>query len=209
MRNCYIIVPGINTSTKNNFDWFVRLTEDLMRVGSGCPVAIEYRYTTGAIFRRLSQGKRAKEIKNLIEKWSENFNVVLIGHSNGCDLIQRALKITQAKVKNVHAFAGAAEDNIQKTGFYDALNSGRLEKLFVYHSKTDKALGLAARASRIFSFLGLGYGTLGLHGAVNVPNTLKDKVFNFSFDGYGHGTYFKEEYTKTLATILKLEGDLK
>lgn len=201
MRNCYIIVPGIHSSTKNNFDWFVRLAEDIMRKGARNPVALEYRYSTNALTRRAAQQRRARELADIIDKW-QKFNIILVGHSNGCDLIQRALKITHAKVKTVHAFAGACENELKKTGFYDAFVYNRLGKLFVYASKNDRALKYAANISRLFNFIGMGYGLLGYRGATGIPKSFQDKVVNIFDNTLDHNDYFGKFYERTLNTIL-------
>lgn len=202
MRTLYIVIPGIYTSTQKHFDWYVRLAEDIMRRGEGFPVALEYRYNTCAFFRRMQQHKRAQEIANIIESW-DGFNIVLIGHSNGVDLIQRALSIAKSKVDKVFAFGAATYSDLQITGFYKAFKEGRLNNLFVYASKKDAALKYAANLSNLFSFLGLGYGLLGYYGANNIPETFKNKVENIFKNDFRHNDYFSKFYSYSLNEILE------
>jgi predicted alpha/beta hydrolase family esterase len=200
-RFCYIIIPGILNPTDRHFAWFSIMAEDIMHKGYYKPIGIEYRYKACAVFRRARQEKRALEIANIIHRWSD-YKIVLVGHSNGCDLIQRALKITSTPIETVHLIAGACESDITKTSFAKRLEDGSLKKLVCYYSRNDLVLKYAASLSRLFAFLGLGYGRLGLLGGRNVPEKIINKVVNLKFDKLGHSCYFNENNYKHILNLV-------
>lgn len=163
----YLYVNGILTNPKDTKAWTDRAviwTESL-----GKPfTARAYEYFCDAILRRLGQSKRVKDVAAIVEKYDElGFDVCLVGHSNGADIICRLLQDYDLKVKEIHLVAGACERDCNRNGINQALYDDRLDKVFLYCSKMDSALKLARNTHWLLGLVGLGYGTMGLEGPVN------------------------------------------
>ena len=67
----------------------------------------KFEYFSGVITRRFRQQYRAIKLSELIEQY-DGWTIILVGHSNGCDVILRALKLTKVKIGEVHLVARAA-----------------------------------------------------------------------------------------------------
>lgn len=187
MRATYIFVNGIFTVAETSLgkwteaaaQWIDRNTEDS---------AEQFSYWCDVLFRRLLQQKRARELAKILETW-DGRRIVLVGHSNGCDLICRALKLTSVKVAEVHLFAGAVDSSFTKNGLNEAIRQERVGGLFIYSSASDEALRIAG-LSQVFSWLGLGYGNLGLTGPKDATDLAKEHTKEVRRDSYGHSDWF-------------------
>jgi hypothetical protein len=192
MRRVYILVPGIRTRTDDNQAWAVAWSDRIMqRYRRTAPAASEFRYFVGALSRRLSQQRYARQLAAMIEGWYDaGFAIVAVCHSNGADLLSRALRLTGAHLEAAHLIAAACDADIAETGFLDAVENGRLGRVVSYISRSDSALGTWARLSRHWAFLGLGYGTLGYDGPQGVPTELRSRFPVVSRDYLEHGDWF-------------------
>lgn len=164
--------------------------------------AEKWEYLAGPFTRRLRQQSRARKIATLMAYYQEHgIDVILVGHSNGCDLIARVLSLRGVKpwyyrnpVRSAHLFAAAADWGDYRA----ALDAGHLQRLHLYGSDNDRALKLARLSRWSFGWLGLGYGSLGLQTAEveyedrNHRHHLRlgPRVFDHANDSFGHSTWF-------------------
>jgi hypothetical protein len=146
---------------------------------------------------------------------TEASGVVLVGHSNGAEVICRALREVEIgtrgssslqgrhPVAEVHLIAPACEADFDRNGLNAALEYGRVGAVHVYMSGQDRALRLARWSRRLFGWLGLGYGDLGLRGPVNAAG----RVFAHREATFGHSTWFAgAEFERTMQRILAAGG---
>jgi len=159
-------------------------------------------YTCSALFRFWGQRARADELIEIINgyKNDERFDtdIVLVGHSNGNDLIQRILNLG-IHVKEVHCFSPAAFES----DFARAIHKKSFKRMFIYGSPADRALRFARDSqflTRILSFVlklfgvpHLGYGYMGLNGA-SFAAKFPGIVTDCSVAGWDHSTWFEDEH---------------
>lgn len=209
-RTVILAINGIRTKQDfsawtRHFDWWVDSNID------GEVVAERMEYTCSALFRFWGQRARADELIEIINgyKNDERFDtdIVLVGHSNGNDLIQRILNIG-IHVKEVHCFSPAAFE----LDFERAIRKKSFKHMFIYGSPADKALRLARDSqflTRTLSFLlspfgvpPLGYGYLGLNGAcfaARHPGVVTD----CSRADFDHSSWFEESNFESTMELFK------
>lgn len=205
-RTVIIAINGIRTG--NDYDAWPRRFDTWVNTNMDDELVAErFEYTCSATFRFWHQRERADNLLLKINEYKndERFDsdIVLVGHSNGCDLIQRILNLG-IHVKEVHCFAPAAFD----ADFARTIGRKSFKKMFIYGSPMDRALR-AARDSqfltKVLSLLlkplgvpHLGYGFLGLNGAcfaARFPSVVTD----CSQSEYDHSTWFEEDsFEKTM-----------
>lgn len=165
--------------------------------------AEKWEYVCGPLTRRLRQQSRARRIATMLAYYERaGFRIVLIGHSNGCDLIARVLALRAQKtwyfkfpILSAHLFAAAAD----WSDFKGALDRADLLQLHLYGSESDWALKFARVSRALVGWAGLGYGSLGLRSAdveyedrVQLgDNNASPRVFDHSIDSYGHSSWFR------------------
>ena len=209
-RTVILAINGIRTKQDysawtRRFDWWLDSNME------GDIVAERFEYSCSALFRFRKQRARADELVEIINgyKNDERFDtdIVLVGHSNGNDLIQRILNIG-IHVKEVHCFSPAAFE----LDFERAIRKKSFKRMFIYGSPADKALRFARDSqflTRLLSFIlspfgvpHLGYGYLGLNGAefaAKFPGIVTD----CSQPDFDHSTWFEEEYfDKTMSLFM-------
>lgn len=166
--------------------------------------AEKFEYFCDVVFRRLFQGRRAKDLAALIEEYKGD-EIVLVGHSNGCDLILRALKLISpfTQIKAIHFISGASEPDFYKNGLNQALRENRIEQITVYVAGKDLPMKIAAWSGKVLGVFGLGYGTLGRRGAVN--NLHPTKVREIIKPTFGHSDWFDGEAFHELMTEITRE----
>ncbi len=154
--------------------------------------SLEYFCT--AITRAFHQGRRVRRLANLLKEYA-GWSVSIAGHSNGCDIIVRALSKLRREhhritLETVHLACGACHADFQANGLNMGLLTKQIGKVYVYVAGRDKALALAG------SWLGriLGYGTLGLHGPLEVQEAVKERVGTMQWPEYGHSTCFHPKH---------------
>lgn len=202
MRTAIILINGILTDPRDDDAWTDK-AESWLDTHIEDPVAIfRYEYNATPLFRRFKQATRARAIKSLVEMYQHNGDrVVLVGHSNGCDLIARVLRDTQ--VDEVHLISPATDEKELDVGIL----AGNVGLVFLYGSVNDMALKWGAQASRTLSLGLLGYGSLGLRCAAyeaKHPGIVQD----FSNDRYGHRDWLSPDLNlhMTLALIASNAG---
>lgn len=191
--------PGAARGWPERFcDWIHRRKQDELR-------ADRREYFTTAVTRFIGQRKRTDELARKVSSLNNvGYRVVLVGHSNGCDVIGRLLRDIGTKVAACHLFAPAAFEE----DFEDALINSTVEQIHIYGSVNDAALKWGKVTRVLFGWAGLGYGSLGTRGgefAARYPSRVKDHSIN----SFGHSTWFDEGLTfeHTMRSII--ENDIK
>lgn len=166
--------------------------------------AEKFEYSASALLRRWGQKERAENLFWMVSSYLINgWRVVLVGHSNGCDIIARVLSMG-ARVGTVHLFAPAAFE----ADFEKAIAAGAVKRVHIYGSPNDGALLFASRTEKVLRWLHLGYGSMGLRGpafAAKFPGV----VLDHSIPGYDHDTWFLGGPYMTGTVRLVLTNDAK
>lgn len=165
-------------------------------------VGEKFEYACNALTRRIHQASRAQAIAKMIGFYSRSgFEVTLVGHSNGCDIIARVLDQVEG-VHSVHLFAAAAD----AIDFENAIREEKVQIVHLYGSPNDSALKIAGVSRTLFGWLGLGYGSLGRNGA-QLAGRFPTQVFNHEDPTQGHSTWFTrgEQFESTMRQISKNE----
>lgn len=158
--------------------------------------AEKLEYFTGALTRRLFQQRRAEKFARMLERYAAaGFTFSLVGHSNGCDLALRVAHILSGarRIRHLHLVAAAAEADFDKSDLNGLLRDGTVERVQIYASSADKALGFARLTSAPLRLIGLGYGSLGLTGPLAISSAVQDRVSVIDRPGYGHSTWWADE----------------
>lgn len=199
MNTVTIFVPGIlNLPGSNN--WVGKAVTHT-HVDTGQP-AEKVEYFTSALLRPLGQTSRAKKLARVIGFY-QGWNIDLVGHSNGTDVILDGLEIAGwPTVRHLHLIAAACKADFDKNGLNSALQRDRVESVSIYIGEKDLPLKLAGTlVGRL-----LGYGTLGRTGAKN--NRFEDRVREVRFKEFGHSSFFTaENFGQTMDAILQREWD--
>lgn len=203
-RTVFFCINGIKTDPSDSRGWTDEFVSSLNIDTPDWVQAEKFEYYTSALFRRFSQRKRAEELVRKINTYlNAGYRVVLIGHSNGCDLIARVFNMG-VRVDAVHLFAAATEEKY----FEEAIQNKLVRRIHLYGSPNDLALKTASWTSKFLNLFGVGYGSMGLRGntlAEKYPNIVKDH----SIKGYGHSTWFipGDYYNYTLNLLMLNEKE--
>jgi len=151
------------------------------------------------------QRRRARNLARLIDSYKGN-EIHLVGHSNGCDLICRALKQINTPVETIHLIAPATDADFGKNGLNEALSMERLGKVYVYAGEDDWPMKLAYYTRKVLSKIGLGYGSLGYNGPQNIADEdwVERRVTFRIYCDYGHSTFFKPQVFHTIMRTIAL-----
>lgn len=180
-----IVVNGILNNPSDQQSFTDEMTSVLNRRTPAGVKVEKFEYFCSAVFRWLGQRKRAAELaRRVLQYANEGWRVVMIGHSNGCDLIARVL-LMGVKIDSCHLFAPATDEG----HFAIAIGQRLVRRIHIYGSPDDRALSAATWSQRLFGWLGLGYGSMGLRGPAFAASFAN--VFDHSIPGYGHSTWFK------------------
>lgn len=162
--------------------------------------AEKVEYFATAIGRVFGQRRRAYKLARTLEFY-KGWDITLVGHSNGCDVIVDALRDYPAripKLNQVHLLSAACEADFYKNGLNVAILKRWVDRVFVYLAGQDVWLRLA------HSHLGalLGYGTLGLHGPLNVALDCEDHIKVLTEPDYGHSDWWtRANFERTMTAI--------
>lgn len=212
MRTVIVFVPGILSWPGTAEGWTDRAVT--WTHGHTDARAEKFEYWSGIIFRRLRQDWRAAHLANLLSFY-HSFgyqSVNLVGHSNGCDVILRALRKSPQNVDSIHFVAPACDTN-EACSMFRYLRLRRfLRKVVVYIGGADRAMNVARKTFGILKLWHLGYGTMGatppaeIETALNFAGVLNSVVYE---PDYEHGTWFHDDreiepldpFTKTMKHI--------
>lgn len=201
----YIAVNGILTLPGSSRAWTDRATTWFHSESRALIQAEKFEYFATPLTRRLRQHAHARDLADLIRSYAGR-RIHLIGHSNGCDLILRALALDSTPLASIHLIAAACDEDFNRNGLNNALLFDQLGAVHVYTSPDDAALKWAARPSRaLLGWLGLGYGILGLVGPQRVLEYADQRhlVHRYDRPGFGHSTWFADpHFDATLNLVL-------
>lgn len=197
-RTQYILINGILTSPEDVEAWTDRAEQWIDKNTTFKSTKMEYRAT--ALTRRFYQNTRVKNLQKICKAYLGD-RIILVAHSNGCDIVQRMINKGIPRVHELHLIAAASEHDFIKNGYNRALKNDHVEKIVVYMSPIDEALKKARWSKRLFGWMGLGYGYLGLVGPLNVNPEVKERVIMHN-EPMNHSQWFsKKFFERTMKTI--------
>lgn len=134
----------------------------------------------------------------LVDTWYKGERRRLIAHSYGAVVAQLAATRylpPSHELDEVHLFAAASDEDLERAGWNAALRRGQVKRLVFYCSRRDGALALAQRswqnrvlrAGRIV--LGSDYRWAGLEGPCNIAPDVADRVSVRSKNEYDHSAW--------------------
>lgn len=207
MKDFYLIIPGIETDATDQFHWSRRLATQI-EVSTNAK-AEAYQYHVKWYSRWIHQQRNVDSVVRKIKERSPTERVHLIGHSNGCDLILRALRALRqvdgmTVVHTLHLYSGATDPDFRSNGLNDALEQNDLFEVHIYCSHDDWVLKRLAPVSRgLGHWVGLGFDNLGYVGPRGVLPSVEDDVTVHLADGFGHGTWFDEAFDITAGYLIR------
>jgi len=200
-RTFFLAINGIRFHPGDAQGWPERFCDYInFRTPDGVSADRREYYTT-AVTRFIGQRRRTDELARKVSRAKQaGYRVVLVGHSNGCDITARLLRDIGTQIAACHLFAPAA----QEEDFEDALINDVVGRVHIYGSLNDKALQFAKVTHVFGSWAGLGYGSMGLRGgefAARWPG----RVFDHSNHSFGHSTWFTEGqiFEHTMKSIIE------
>jgi len=118
------------------------------------------------------------------------FRINLVAHSNGADVVLKALKLLHwPKIHSLHLISPACKADFYKNGINKMLKQNTLNFVVVYIGRKDLPLWLVSH-SHIARWM--GYGALGKLGPQNVDPEVAASVMKVEKD-FGHSGWFVEE----------------
>lgn len=203
-RSQYIFVNGILSKPEDVVSWTDRAVFWINKADqAGDLRADKMEYECGIFSRRFYQNDRVKNLQKIAKNYNGD-RVVLVGHSNGCDIIERVVRKGTPKIHELHLIAAASQADFKKNGYNRALKNGLIENIYIYMSPIDEALEKARLSTQLFGWMGLGYGYMGLTGPLNVDPSIKHKVFVYKYD-FGHSDWFsRKNFESTMRAISRL-----
>ena len=188
-KTIVILVNGIMTRPGNSKNWNGR---GVTWLHLNTPFKAEkVEYLIGPLSRILGQKMRARKLAKTLNYY-KGWQITLVGHSNGCNVILNALRVVDVELKALHLFSAACEEDFEKNGL-NAM-AGNIGRVFVHMAGNDFAMKLAGS---LFGRL-IGYNDLGKVGPKN-PLIMPEINLENSF---GHSDWFKEEnFERTMELI--------
>ena len=202
-KTIYLFVNGIATWPGVFTNWNKRAVTFTHTTSENRAEAFEY-FTT-PLTRPFKEDQRAKHFARAIKEYSRlGWNIICVGHSNGCDVILDGLKRGGwPTVAAIHLVCGACEADFARNGLNYAIAFGHVGQVFVYNAEQDWALPLAHTLPGKI----LGYGTLGLDGALHIADNVKDQVHQMWWPQFGHSTcWLPAHFEKTMNHFLNPTG---
>jgi pimeloyl-ACP methyl ester carboxylesterase len=209
MRDLVIFINGILTRPGNAFAWTDDAVRWMNRKASDRFAADKFEYHSPALLRRLFIRGHAEDLARTISDYVSDEvppRLHLVGHSNGCELIARAVQLTGARIASLHLISGAVERDFGKNGLGTRLARGQVGKVWCYCSHGDHVLKYLARGSQIVTFGALGYGDLGYRGPAGVEDPILNRVETHWENELGHSDWFGQPHFE--ATMSRLHRNL-
>lgn len=198
MNRVLLYVNGIMTFPGDSRNWNGRAVTWTHTHSEARAEKVEY--FAGPVDRVFGQTARAEKLHRTLSFY-RGWSISLVGHSNGADVIVDCLRQWNdwPSIEAVHLVCGATEADFNKNGLNRLLYSGRVGQACVYVADQDKALALAHTLPGRM----LGYGTLGLHGAVNVSDSVKGRVTETHWPEWGHSDCWADSvFDKTMTLFM-------
>lgn len=203
-KTIYLFVNGIATWPGAFTNWNKRAVTYTHTHTENRAEAFEYFCTP--LSRPFREDQRAKHFARAVSEYAgKGWNIICVGHSNGAAVILEGLKdLGWPRVEALHLVCGACEADFEKNGLNGALNCGWVGRVCVYVAGMDDALRLAHTIPGKL----LGYGTLGLHGPLNVAHDVEQLVGELRWRYYGHSDcWLPHNFTKTMEHFFTLTAD--
>lgn len=200
MKTVYIYINGILNRPGSAEGWTDRaVTWTHLNTDNR---AEKFEYFTTIFTHAIGQSRRAKKYAKMV-RYYKGWDIVLVGHSNGCDVVLRILRrLKKVKIKAIHLLAGACETDMVKNGVLSQLEQGLLGNVKVYLGGQDKAMW-AAWASKILKPTGFGYGDLGGSKPEEIAKHI-GKANVIYKPKYDHGAWWEEKngnFSRTMKLI--------
>lgn len=188
MKTAIFCVNGINTIPGDHKNWNFRAVNYINN--SPAPLwGVLDEYLSGpGLSRVFGQKARKAALAELLKSYPESdWNLILVGHSNGADVIFDTLTAHRWPiVKAVHLFSAACGADMAKLGINKALIERRIGLLRIYTSTGDMVLKLAGNPiSRLF-----GFGQLGRTGPINLSPGAQKFVEVVPRNEFGHSDWW-------------------
>jgi len=203
----YILLPGIHTKPSDNNNWAPAMASAI-GITYDTAKAEEFRYYS-SLFHKNGMKERVGFVIDLCHRWwSAGYEVVIVGHSDGCEIVRQVLIEGPSIFKAAHLIAGAVEADFKENGLLKVIEDNKVETIFCYVSKGDKVIDKWARASiRFLSWLKITFGTLGFDGPKNVPEEMiGSRVVIIERMSLRHSEWFSGvNWQSTFNSITRLE----
>lgn len=186
----FFLVNGINTVPGNPRNWNVRGVSWVHNHHEDARAEV-VEYLSGPTFSRVwGQKGRAVELAERIKAYSPDmWSRILVGHSNGADVIRDALDLLKwPKIDAIHLFSAAISNDMTKEGFEKPLSDGRIGKLVIYTASRDHVLKFWARLGKPF-----GYGELGVLGPSNYSQMAAMRIQVVPRPAFDHSDWWLPE----------------
>lgn len=200
-KKIFLFVNGINTFPGDSRNWTGRA---VTFVNTQTPHKAEkVEYFCGIIGRAFGQKNRVKKLYKTLSFYRD-YDIVIAAHSNGAAVLLEMLQIYPdwPNLQEIHLICGACNADFEMSGLNTFLEAGRIKKCYVYIGGKDWVIKLAnSWVAKL-----LGYKALGLFGAHNVSEKIKNKVIEIwegDWENYGHSTAFNNDnFEKTMRSII-------
>jgi pimeloyl-ACP methyl ester carboxylesterase len=134
----YIFVPGINNYAGSPYAWTDRAVTAINKRMT-CDAAEKFEYTAFPLSRLVLAERRARALAELIDSYPiDSFALVVVGHSNGADLIRRALLRSKRPANFVHFLSPAV--HATRHGLVKLIRDGQIGFLRIYLATRDRIL---------------------------------------------------------------------
>jgi predicted alpha/beta hydrolase family esterase len=162
---------------------------------------------TPILTRVILQERRARFVARIANKYIDHgWTVYLRGHSNGCDIIRRALFHIKEPIKAAQLIAPAVEPDFEKNGFNQLLRDGCVERLLVCWGPNDEALRWAKWSHPVLNLFGNAYGIMGMVGPQNVAPDVKHLVTSIANVHFGHNDWVHRDHLLNTMRLLHATG---
>lgn len=188
-KRVVIFVPGILEWPYLSKDWDTRAITWCNIFDDVFDFTDAANYFCTPIGRAFHQSRRVQRVMNCAEQYySRGIEVSFAAHSNGVDLVLKALaNMNWPTTEVLHLVSGAGLADFDQNGLNDALENKQIGRVYVYVAGKDRALRLASTLMGRW----LGYGTLGLKGPMNVSAGALPLVTVETEAEFGHSTWFE------------------
>ena len=169
---------------------------------------------SGVLTRMIFQEQRARFVARIANTYLERgWTVYLRGHSNGCDIIRRALfhiprpsrrdeSTRRASIAAVQLVAPAVEPDFERNGFNQLLDEARVGRVLVCWSRSDRTLRWARLAHPLLNLLGNSFGTMGLTGPRGFQARHADRVLAVENPAFDHNDWLRRENLRETIAML-------
>jgi pimeloyl-ACP methyl ester carboxylesterase len=204
MNRVQIYVPGILVVPGASRNWDGRAVTHTHTWSDYRAEKVEY--WCGPVSRAFGQKERAEKLYRTISYYDgKDWQRVLVGHSNGSDVILTMLRERQwmPRIDALHLVCAATCSDFERNGLNSLLIRGKVGQVFIYVAGKDLVLRLASlRLARM-----LGYGTLGLHGPKNVSKYAAERVTTINdgvWKSFGHSDCWNDvHFNGTMSLFLR------